>query len=272
MAKSSIQEIPAGFYVYKIVVDGIVRYIGKGSGSRAWEHLRLCRKIMRERSEGAKVRTTRFYNRLIFAIQSDVPIRVDIANASMTEADALSVEAEQIAAAPVGQLWNTLPGGIGFTSEFIKSLWDDPEYRAANGRRSASLWQEPAFRANQIAKRNAPSQRQHMSEVLTDALAAPAVKAKMRAAKKEGWRSPEYRKRRQDSLRKTWADPDVIAKQSASQRKRFEDISQRRAASERASIRMSDPEQRKTISDRLKALWSDPEYREMQMRVRGKCR
>jgi hypothetical protein len=32
-------------YVYAIIVDGIVRYIGKGSGKRSIAHMRLVRSI-----------------------------------------------------------------------------------------------------------------------------------------------------------------------------------------------------------------------------------
>lgn len=268
MAKSVVPQNPACFYVYEMIVDGLVRYIGKGVGPRHREHLRLCRKIVRERAAGKKVKATHFYNRLIAVMKRGGQIETSIMTAGLREGDALDLERRMIAAAAPGELWNTLPGGNGFDSAFIKALWADPETRANYCRQSADNWRNPEFRARQIVQRNDPGHRKRMSAALTQALSDPEVREKMRVAKKKTWADEAYRQRRNEAARRRWQEPELKAKQSASQRKRFADDAQREATRVAQTKVMADPENRRRLSEASRKLWLDPDYRERQTATR----
>jgi hypothetical protein len=62
------------FYVYAICVDGVVRYIGKGSNGRVHFHVIEAGRINRRRARGANTdRTaTKFYRKLAEAILQEV--------------------------------------------------------------------------------------------------------------------------------------------------------------------------------------------------------
>src|SRR6516162_4318183 len=93
-------------YVYAIIVDGIVRYIGKGSGNRKLAHMRLVRSIARRRAAGEHVRTSHFYNRLTKAWLEGAEIEEVVIVDGLTHGAAYAREIAEIAAAAQGQLWN----------------------------------------------------------------------------------------------------------------------------------------------------------------------
>ena len=57
-----------GAYVYALMVDGVVRYIGKGRNGRRFEHEKEARRINRKRAAGQKVNASLLYNKLAKAI------------------------------------------------------------------------------------------------------------------------------------------------------------------------------------------------------------
>lgn len=107
-------------YVYAIVVDGNVRYIGKGSGKRSAtagryaDHLRCMRRLIRHRAEGlpvprsAQAHVTR---QLAHAWLDGAAFEEMILGEGLTEQEAFDLEREMIASAPDGHLWNIGEGG-----------------------------------------------------------------------------------------------------------------------------------------------------------------
>jgi hypothetical protein len=275
MADSALQDICADFYVYEIIVDGVVRYIGKGRGERHKEHLRTAKRILRIRSAGGTFRTSRFYNRLVRSIGLGQSIESKMVSIGLTETQALELEIAEIESRRKG-LWNTFSGGIGFTSEWVRSRWADATYRATMCKRSKDNWTDPEFRQNQISVRNSSEHKAKTSVSLKLALSDPAVRQKMSQAKKNALADPELRQKfLSDTANRT--SPEARAKSALGNRKRWSDPSYRQAMSEKHKTSRSTPQARKRLSEQAKAqmtpqmreniratqlaLWADPIYR-----------
>jgi len=288
MAKHPLSRNAPGFYLYEILVGGIVRYIGKGCGERAKEHERTARRIIELRKAGKSVKTSRFYNRLAKAISAGSSIKIAIRGIWDVETVAKDEERKAIASAPRNQLWNTLPGGEGFDSAFIKKLWNDPAYRDKMTLSSRTRWTNPEYRAAMTAVMNSPERRIHMSQVLTEALSDPAVRGKMSARKVEAWKiasgrkrmmnglalshaNPKNRERSRRRLIEMWADPERRAASVAKFRKFYSSPEGRAAHAKRRSDEQT-PERRQKTSEHQKKLWSDPIYKEAQLSARAQAK
>jgi hypothetical protein len=148
-------------YIYIITVDDVVRYVGKGTGDRLYVHMKIVRNIVRRRSAGQKVKTTKFYNRLTKAFLSGAIISTEIIDHGLTDDQAFDREIEIIAIHST--LWNTAPGGQGFSTD----QWSDPqfrrkmrlrelskqtaEYRVKRSMINKAKWDDPVVRAKWIA-------------------------------------------------------------------------------------------------------------------------
>jgi hypothetical protein len=279
MASISIPEIPAGFYVYAISVSDVVRYVGKGCGDRIREHFRTVRRLDRDRASGRSVRTSKFYNRLAKALGEGRPVRVDLLASGLDEPTALAVEVEEIARR--GALWNVYPGGVGFSSAYMKERWRDADYRAKRSEQSKANWRDPAYRANQNERRRSPEHAQAASKALRDALSDPAVRQKMSdrkrafladqnnlAAHKKRVRAsserPEVRHRNSEAQKTRWADPAHRAKMREIHINSRAGSAWREGQSRRAKAQQT-PEARKRTSEHLKALWRDPIFKAEQL-------
>jgi hypothetical protein len=179
-------------YVYAILVDGIVRYIGKGSGDRMRYHLKIVRSIVRRRAAGEAVSTTKFYNRLAKSWRAGADIQMHVIADGLTDQEAFDREVVEIASA--NGLWNEAPGGHGFSAE----QWADPAFQAKMRKREESK-RTPEYRAcrseianNQWANKN----------VMTALVWNDVRRAKVEALKRA--RLEERRKHAEEKL-KRWA-------------------------------------------------------------------
>jgi hypothetical protein len=116
------------FYVYAIMVDGVVKYIGKGTGPRARFHRWFAVNVNRRRKRGEKVRTTKFYNRLAKALLKGAVVNYEILAWFETDDEAFAAEIAEIASRR--GLWNKHEGGWGFNSANSKRLSADPRIKA----------------------------------------------------------------------------------------------------------------------------------------------
>jgi hypothetical protein len=234
---------PSGAYVYAITVDGVIRYIGKGTGARATEHLRRARRLA---SDAAARPRARFHRRLADALLGGSKIESLIIAGRLSDDEAYRLEEAEIAKLPLGQLWNIDRGGHGPTSEGMRLAMADPEIRRriSEGTR-AGLTEEVLARrrASQIAAFNQPENR-----------------LRKRSVSQAKWEDPEYR-------------AAVIAAQSRPEVRRRMSISAKARGggftSEGSKALWADPERQHRLSEKRKALWADPEYRE-KVRVRQK--
>jgi chorismate mutase len=98
------------YYVYAILVDGAIKYVGKGSNGKEKVHLKLVLSIVRRRAVGEVVRTSRFHNELAKAWLAGSTIEEVILHSDLTERQALGLEVKEIKRRRKA-LWNTHSGG-----------------------------------------------------------------------------------------------------------------------------------------------------------------
>jgi hypothetical protein len=101
------------FYVYVIYVDGVVRYVGKGSNGRIHFHVIEAQRINGRRVRGAKTdrTSTNFYRKLAEAMRRGATIREEIVLSGLTNKAAYRFEKqriEQLYKQDRSQLWNTV--------------------------------------------------------------------------------------------------------------------------------------------------------------------
>ena len=101
------------FYVYAIYVDGVARYIGKGSNGRMHFHVIEARRINSRRARGANTdRTaTKFYRKLAEAMRHGATITEKIMLDGLTNQRAHRIEKqkiEELHKQKRDQLWNTI--------------------------------------------------------------------------------------------------------------------------------------------------------------------
>ncbi|MGY8661758.1 hypothetical protein Q3C01_05235 [Bradyrhizobium sp. UFLA05-109] len=180
-------------YVYAIVVDGVIRYVGKGSGGRARAHMRIVRSIARRRAAGELVQASYFYNRLTKAWLAGAEIEERMLISGLDHEAAFQAEIETIASFPSDQLWNFWPGGEGSSKGYAKSeqqrrkiaesnkrTWADEGLRSQHRERSKVHWLRPEYRERVLIGRAA-----------TDA--TPESRSKRSAAAITRWADHHFR-------------------------------------------------------------------------------
>jgi hypothetical protein len=119
-------------YVYAVLVDGIVRYIGKGSGRRLRSHMKIVRSMARRRAAGETiVAGSPFYEDLCKAYLWGSGIEAVILKDCLLHEQAFRHEIAERGKYPASQLWNS------------GRCWDRPEYRA----KQRARWADPEMRA-----------------------------------------------------------------------------------------------------------------------------
>jgi hypothetical protein len=116
-------------YVYAILIDGMVRYIGKGRNGRTYAHL-----IEAKRSTTrCRARTTqlspRMHRRLVEAVRSGADIKEEIIVGGLTDRQAYRLESRLIAEFHkfcTDQLWNTIDERF-MDPRWLPEKWHDPE-------------------------------------------------------------------------------------------------------------------------------------------------
>jgi hypothetical protein len=233
------------FYVYGIVIDGTVRYVGKGCGHRFTSHIAIAKRLNRLRAAGGSAKVSRFYNRLAKSIRlgAEVVPRIlvdDIAD----ENEAYRIERETIDAAPAGQLWNMVVGGAGrFAwcdelkqkhSEWAIGRYKDPVERAKARAHLVALSRDPRIKAmasERMLRRRAENPEQfdrwRMAAYTPEVLAKrtqtyiqtqkdrPELVEQRVIATKKHWSDPEQNAAHRANLKAAHARPDVKAKRRA---------------------------------------------------------
>lgn len=209
MAEQLLSAKPSGAYVYAIIVDGVVRYVGKGRGSRSLSHVRTVERLAKRKTDRAPSGVQRrLYGRLLDAFECGAKLDTAIIADGMSDDAAYQREITEIASAPAGQLWNILEGGIGITSAGAKSRWDDPEYRERRAAAVKEMWN------------NNPRLREERGAAARKALAAPDVRKRISEGTKEGLTDEVLHRRRQSQLIAA-KRPEVILQKSVSTKKNW---------------------------------------------------
>ena len=122
------------FYVYAVRVDGVVRYIGKGSTGREHFHAIEARRINSRRARGANTdgTTTNFYRKLAEAVRHGASITEEIMIDGLTDQEAYRIEKQKIEELHKqnrGLLWNTID------ERFIGISWQEYKQKRRSRRR-----------------------------------------------------------------------------------------------------------------------------------------
>jgi hypothetical protein len=102
-------QLPTGYYVYTISVDGVVRYIGKGKGPRLYSHMKEVRNRLNRHYRLKNIRT-RLQQNLTKAVLSGAKVIERVLMENLTETAAYKLEhdklREYVFAGKRDQLWN----------------------------------------------------------------------------------------------------------------------------------------------------------------------
>lgn len=228
-------------YVYEILVDGVIRYIGKGSGvpmKRAAQHLRNARNILRDRAAGRRVWSVFADHQLSKALAASCVITLVRVRGGLSHEAAFDLERRLIKASPHGQLWNRADGGLGAgyvseetrrrMSESAKQRGSRPEYKERCRRAWVNAPEDfkRRFIDRSQAVRSRPGYREAMAAKAKTQWADPVKARVMRAALERGrmaphtserhvkaW-TPERREKHRERMRALWADPQFREKQT----------------------------------------------------------
>lgn len=215
-------------YVYELLVDGVVRYVGMGKGNRVTVHLSIANRINRKIAGGENVTAQRVHLLLAEAIRDGATITNQFVFQGLTNEAARALEVQRIASWPSGQLWNSHPGGGGASAERMTELWADPEWRARQIVALQASWDDPDYRAYSEAAKQQWSDPESREKLMAAAKEkwTPELRAWRSQKTQEQFNSPEARDRAREAIRARWADPVQRAKMSAAiragkQRKRL---------------------------------------------------
>jgi hypothetical protein len=248
------------YYVYEILVDGLVRYIGKGSGNRACSHISIIRRIARD---GASPKASRFHHTLAADLLNGREVAYRFAAKGLTETEAFALEVQMIEAAPKGSLFNVLPGGLGGASSFMKRMWANPKLREERiAALAASVTPQKGERIRQTLRRkwaNDPVFRDEKIASLTAARWSGAARNRLSVLSKQRWRSAkaaEYGKAIGQGQRNSEKFRAAHSSPAACDRKRVTGI---------ATWARSD-ERRRAQSEALREKWANPSWREERLK------
>ena len=116
-------------YVYAILIDGMVRYIGKGRNGRMYSHLIDAKRSAIRCGRSTKHLTPRLHRRLVEAVRSSADIKEKIIVAGLTDRQAYRLENRLIAEFHklwTDQLWNAIDERF-MDPRWLPEKWHDPE-------------------------------------------------------------------------------------------------------------------------------------------------
>jgi hypothetical protein len=118
------RSLMVGYYVYNLIdADGVVRYVGKGTGRRADYHLGV---ILALAKGTPTTRASKVHRRFAADIQIGRQFRAAVVADGLSQAEAYAIEADLIAKhrrdTEGGTLWNVLAGGEGFQG-ILRADW-----------------------------------------------------------------------------------------------------------------------------------------------------
>jgi hypothetical protein len=205
------------FYVYAVIVDNKIRYIGKGTGGRAYMHIRIARGIVRRRMAGETVSATPFYEKLTEVWLKGSDIQISILKNKLTDRKAYAVECELIAKQKASQLWNTWSGGLGSpkghkkseqqkhrSSESNKKTWSDEKLKQKHSKRCKVIWLNPEYRRKTQAALKAAGQQPELRKKRSDAAKVRWANPEFREKMNRAFSDPAYKRLRSQATKQGW--------------------------------------------------------------------
>jgi LEM3-like protein len=117
-------------YIYAIVVDGVVRYIGKGRNGRMYTHLIEAKRTSARCPAETDHLYPRMHRKLVETVRARSQIIETVITSGLTDRAAYRLESRMIGEFHkfrVGQLWNTIDERF-LDPRYLPDEWDDPEH------------------------------------------------------------------------------------------------------------------------------------------------
>jgi hypothetical protein len=116
-------------YVYAIIVDGVVRYIGKGRNGRMYTHLIEAKRTSARCPADTSHLSPRMHRKLVETIRAGSQIIETVITSGLTDQAAYRLESRIISEFHkfrASQLWNTIDERF-LDTRYLPDEWDDPE-------------------------------------------------------------------------------------------------------------------------------------------------
>jgi len=130
-ARSAVgQKTMIGSYIYAIVVDGVVRYIGKGRNGRMYTHLVEAKRTSARCPAKTAHLYPRMHRKLVETVRAGSQIIETVITSGLTDRAAYRLESRMIGEFHkfrAGQLWNTIDERF-LDPRYLPDEWDDPEH------------------------------------------------------------------------------------------------------------------------------------------------
>jgi hypothetical protein len=116
-------------YIYAIIVDGVVRYIGKGRNGRMYTHLIEAKRTSARCPTSTAHLSPRMHGKLVETVRTGSQIIEIVIKSGLTDRAAYRLESRMIGEFHkfrAGQLWNTIDERF-LDPRYLPEEWDDPE-------------------------------------------------------------------------------------------------------------------------------------------------
>jgi LEM3-like protein len=117
-------------YVYALLVDGVVRYVGKGRNGRMYSHLLEAKRSAARCAPDTSGLYPRMHRKLVEAVRAGSQVAESVIVSSLTDKAAYRLESRIIGEFHkhrAGQLRNTIDERF-MDPRFLPDEWDDPEH------------------------------------------------------------------------------------------------------------------------------------------------
>jgi hypothetical protein len=130
-ARRTVQrKTTIGSYIYAIIVDGVVRYIGKGRNGRMYTHLIEAKRTSARCPVDTAHLYPRMHRKLVETVRAGSQIIETVITSGLTDRAAYQLESRMIGEFHkfrAGQLWNTIDERF-LDPRYLPHEWDDPEH------------------------------------------------------------------------------------------------------------------------------------------------
>jgi hypothetical protein len=117
-------------YVYAVLVEGIVRYVGKGRSGRMYSHLIEAKRSAARCTPDTSGLYPRMHRKLVEAVRAGSRVSKSVLASGLTDKAAYRLESRIIGEFHkhrAGQLWNTIDERF-MDRRFLPDEWDAPEH------------------------------------------------------------------------------------------------------------------------------------------------
>jgi hypothetical protein len=128
--RTARRKTTSGSYIYAIIVDGVVRYIGKGRNGRMYTHLIEAKRTSARCPADATHLGPRLHRKLVETVRAGSQIIETVITSGLTDRAACQLESRIIGEFHkfrAGQLWNTIDER-SLDPRYLPDEWDDPEH------------------------------------------------------------------------------------------------------------------------------------------------